>query len=71
VLAVLDLAGLSTNLDDIKDLLFQNQNLQKIAVDNFASSNSIHIYDRNQILDDAETLIKFSSRRVKPVHRSQ
>ncbi|KAI9253628.1 hypothetical protein BY458DRAFT_521771 [Sporodiniella umbellata] len=61
-LVVLDHAGLSTNREDLEQLVSDNESLQKIIVDTLTFNNKVKIYERHKLLDEQQTLKAFEYR---------
>ncbi|KAG2221688.1 hypothetical protein INT45_002726 [Circinella minor] len=49
-------AGLSTNCNDLREFLKQHPNVEQIMIDTMPTENTIHVYERHQLLNDSETL---------------
>ncbi|KAI9365666.1 hypothetical protein BD770DRAFT_312637 [Pilaira anomala] len=69
-LVVLDHAGLSTNREDLEQLVSDNESLQKIIVDTLPFNNKVKIYERHKLLDEQQTLKAFECRNKKNKNQS-
>ncbi|KAI9011867.1 hypothetical protein CLU79DRAFT_771648 [Phycomyces nitens] len=69
-LVSLDFSGLSSRSHHVKDLLEKNPSIKKIAMETFAVSNEVFIYDSDKLLSDVKLLEQFDCR-PKPVQRSK
>jgi hypothetical protein len=58
-LVSLDFAGLSSRSHQVKELLDKNPSIKKVAIETFAVSNEVFIYDSNTLLSDVKLLEKF------------
>ncbi|KAI8079133.1 hypothetical protein BDF21DRAFT_340080 [Thamnidium elegans] len=67
---VLDHAGLSTNREDLEQLVSDNESLQKIIVDTLPFNNKVTIYGRQKLLDEQQTMKAFECRN-RPLQRSK
>ena len=65
----LDFAGLSSRSHQVKELLDKNTSIKKVAIEIFAVSNEVFIYDSNTLLSDVKLLENFDYR-PKPVQGS-
>ncbi|KAG1122593.1 hypothetical protein G6F42_011335 [Rhizopus arrhizus] len=62
-LVALDHAGLTTNTNDLRQFLRQNQQVKKIIIDRLPHSNEIIKYDSTQLLHNQTKLEEFDCRR--------
>ncbi|KAI8089060.1 uncharacterized protein BX664DRAFT_332074 [Halteromyces radiatus] len=62
-LVVIDFAGLSTNVDDLRSLIENHKNLQRIIVDHLPYEIEVKIYERDLLLSDPSALEAFSCRK--------
>ncbi|KAI8064321.1 uncharacterized protein B0P05DRAFT_581019 [Gilbertella persicaria] len=71
-LVVLDHAGLSTNREDLEQLvsISDNESLQKIIVDTLPFNNKVTIYERQKLLNEQQTMKAFECRN-RPLQRSK
>ncbi|KAI7852892.1 hypothetical protein BDC45DRAFT_537088 [Circinella umbellata] len=58
-LVIIDFRGLTTRSEDIVDLVEANPLLKKIAVDTFARSDDVFIFDTEKLVEDSDLLQKF------------
>ncbi|KAI7852906.1 hypothetical protein BDC45DRAFT_443270, partial [Circinella umbellata] len=58
-LVIIDFRSLTTRSEDIVDLVEANPSLKKIAVDTFAQSDDVFIFDTEKIVEDDDLLQKF------------
>ncbi|KAI8079892.1 uncharacterized protein BX664DRAFT_303026 [Halteromyces radiatus] len=61
-MVVLDFAGLTTNVKDLKQWLCDNPNLENIIIDQLPIQHKIKIFNRAQLLNDVKTLELFNCR---------
>ncbi|ORX47507.1 hypothetical protein DM01DRAFT_1269520, partial [Hesseltinella vesiculosa] len=59
---ILDVAGLTTNCEDVKTFISNNPNLQPIIIDHIPFDNDVKVISRDQILNDADVLDMFNCR---------
>ncbi|KAI9262889.1 hypothetical protein EDC94DRAFT_648136 [Helicostylum pulchrum] len=69
ILVTLDYAGLSTNIEDLKEFLRNHENVKTIVVDRFPIKAKMEVFEREALLLDGDTINKFDCRR-RPVQRS-
>ncbi|KAG2201034.1 hypothetical protein INT47_006578 [Mucor saturninus] len=65
-----DFGGITTNCDDLRNLLSQNKSIKKIVIDRSPFGKSINIYDRDQMLDGSQDISEFNCRKG-PAQRSK
>ncbi|KAI7895818.1 uncharacterized protein EV154DRAFT_435802 [Mucor mucedo] len=61
-LVALDFAGITTRSEDIIKLVETNPSLKRIAIEIFAQSNEVFIFDTEKLVDDYDLLQKFEDR---------
>ncbi|ORY88522.1 hypothetical protein BCR43DRAFT_448696 [Syncephalastrum racemosum] len=61
-LVVLDYAGLTTNIKDLKQFIINTPNLENIIVDQLPQQHKIKIFSREQLLMDDSNLALFDCR---------
>ncbi|KAG2216306.1 hypothetical protein INT45_011238 [Circinella minor] len=66
-----DFAGITTRSEDIIDLVEANPSLKKIAVDTFAQSNDVFIFDTEKLIEDNALLQKFDNSRNNCIQKSK
>ncbi|KAI8066186.1 hypothetical protein BDF21DRAFT_477890, partial [Thamnidium elegans] len=61
---LLDHAGLSTNREDLEQLvsIIDNESLQKKIVDTLPFNNKVTIYERQKLLNEQQTMKAFKCR---------
>ncbi|KAF1804783.1 hypothetical protein FB192DRAFT_1051949 [Mucor lusitanicus] len=69
ILVVLDYAGLTTNVEDLKEFLSNQKNIKKIIVDRLPITTEVEIYETELLLRDQKAINKFNCR-TQPVQRS-
>ncbi|CAO3694552.1 unnamed protein product [Rhizopus stolonifer] len=69
-LVVLGHAGLSTNREDLEQLVSENESLQRIVVDTMPFNNKVMIYERQKLLNEEQTMKAFECRN-RPLQRSK
>ncbi|KAI8643615.1 hypothetical protein BD408DRAFT_414573 [Parasitella parasitica] len=69
ILVVLDYAGLTTNVEDLKEFLGEQKNITKIVVDRLPITNEVEIYAAELLLQDPKAMKKFDCR-TRPIQRS-
>ncbi|KAG2216305.1 hypothetical protein INT45_011237 [Circinella minor] len=62
-LVTIDFGGITRRSEDIIDLVEANPSLKKIAVDTFAQSNDVFIFDTEKLIEDNALLQKFDNSR--------
>lgn len=58
-IVVIDFAGLTTNTEDLEQFLRNNSNSVKVIVDKLPHTNSIQVFDSDELLNDHNKLQKF------------
>lgn len=66
----IDFPGLSSRSHQVKELLEKNPSIKKVAIETFAVSNEVFIYDSETLLSDPKLLKKFECR-PRPIQRSK
>ncbi|KAI7853140.1 hypothetical protein BDC45DRAFT_511425 [Circinella umbellata] len=61
-LVVLDFAGLTTNVNDLKQFLLDMPNIVNIIVDQTPKKNQVTMFSRDQLLNDQEKINQFDCR---------
>ncbi|KAI7907730.1 uncharacterized protein BX663DRAFT_425534 [Cokeromyces recurvatus] len=69
-LVVLDYAGLSTNREDLEQIISDNESLQKIIIDTLPFNNKVIIYERQKLLNKQQTMKAFECTN-RPLQRSK
>ncbi|KAG1135902.1 hypothetical protein G6F37_013132 [Rhizopus arrhizus] len=69
ILVVLDYAGLTTNVEDLKEFLSNQKAIKKIIVDRLPITTEVEIYETELLLRDQKAINKFDCR-TQPVQRS-
>ncbi|KAI8982141.1 hypothetical protein BDF20DRAFT_818373 [Mycotypha africana] len=69
-LVVLDHAGLSTNREDLEQLINDNESHQKLIVDTMPFNNKVTVYERQKLLNKQQTMKAFECRN-RPLQRSK
>lgn len=62
-LVVVDSSGLTTNMDDLIDLMRNLPNLKKIVIENIINANEVLVLDCEDELLEPKCLLKFDGRR--------
>ncbi|CAO3610314.1 unnamed protein product [Mucor hiemalis] len=69
ILVVLDYAGSTTNVQDLKEFLSEQRNITKVIVDRLPITAEVKIYETELLLQDPKTIKKFDCR-IRPIQRS-
>ncbi|KAI8983046.1 hypothetical protein BDB01DRAFT_723226 [Pilobolus umbonatus] len=69
ILVVLDYAGLTTNVEDLKEFLSEQKNITKIIVDRLPVTTEVEIFETELLLQDPKAIEKFDGR-TRPIQRS-
>ncbi|KAI8882215.1 hypothetical protein K501DRAFT_187250, partial [Backusella circina FSU 941] len=69
-IVVIDFAGLTTNSEDLEQFLRNNPNIVKLIVDKLPHTNSIHVYNSDELLNDQNKLQEFKCRNNTLFQRS-
>ncbi|CAO3698272.1 unnamed protein product [Rhizopus stolonifer] len=69
ILVVLDYAGLTTNVEDLKEFLSEQRNITKIIVDRLPITTEVEIFETELLLQDPKAIKKFDCR-TRPIQRS-
>ncbi|KAI8091724.1 hypothetical protein BDF21DRAFT_436578 [Thamnidium elegans] len=69
ILVVLDYAGLTTNVEDLKEFLSKQRNITKIIIDRLPITYEVEIYETEMLLQDQNAIKKFDCR-TRPIQRS-
>ncbi|KAI8095814.1 hypothetical protein BDF21DRAFT_374229 [Thamnidium elegans] len=69
-IVVIDFAGLTTNSKDLEQFLRNNPNIVKLIVDKLPHTNSIHVYNSDELLNDQNKLQEFKCRNNTLFQRS-
>ncbi|KAI9359712.1 hypothetical protein BD770DRAFT_419320 [Pilaira anomala] len=69
ILVALDYAGLSTNVEDLKEFLSKQRNITKIIIDRLPITSEVEIYETEVLLQDQNAIKKFDCR-TRPIQRS-
>ncbi|KAL7312371.1 hypothetical protein PS15m_008135 [Mucor circinelloides] len=69
ILVALDYAGLSTNIEDLKEFLRKQKNITKILIDRLPITSEVETYETEVLLQDENIIKKFDCR-TRPLQRS-
>ncbi|KAI8641450.1 hypothetical protein BD408DRAFT_418058, partial [Parasitella parasitica] len=69
-IVVIDFAGLTTNSEDLEQFLRNNPNIVKLIVDKLPHTNSIHVYNSDELLNNQNKLQEFKCRNNTLFQRS-
>ncbi|KAL7325476.1 hypothetical protein PS15p_207949 [Mucor circinelloides] len=69
ILVALDYAGLSTNVEDLKEFLRKQKNITKILIDRLPITSEVETYETEVLLQDENIIKKFDCR-TRPLQRS-
>ncbi|KAI9249081.1 hypothetical protein EDC94DRAFT_527904 [Helicostylum pulchrum] len=66
---ILDYAGLTTNVEDLKEFLSEQRNITKIIIDRLPITSEVEIYETEVLSQDQNAIKKFDCR-TRPIQRS-